>query len=141
MKIFDIGLGGAVGWMLLSGLTTTPARADLTICNRSDQNANVARAWLNNDWQAEGWFYVRPGECKKIMTNQARFPTAHLHIMNDEGSPWILKPESGALPTRELCVKNVKFAHTNAAGNCLEDMYPTSFQKIPITSKFTVNLD
>ena len=121
-------------------VTAAPARANLTICNKSNQRTNVARAWLNNNWQAEGWFYVQPGECRNILTNEARFPTAHLYIMNDQGSPWRLEQPDGALPTRSICVKKVKFAHTNASGNCIQNMFPLPFQKIPIRRAFTVNL-
>lgn len=135
-QIFKIGLGVL---SIAAALLVKPssANANVIVCNKSNQNANVARAWLNDNWQAEGWFYVRPGECKKIITNKARFRTAHLYIMNDDGSPWNL----GKSPSsKAICVKTKRFAHTNASGNCINDMYPVNFQKIPIRNRFTVNL-
>ncbi len=49
-------------------LAGTPANADLRLCNRTASTVGVALGYKDdNGWASEGWWNIRPGECKTLL--------------------------------------------------------------------------
>lgn len=56
---------------ILGCLAAAPAQAGLKFCNNTNAIQNVAIGFQNknNDWQSEGWWVMKPGECKTVIGN------------------------------------------------------------------------
>ncbi len=59
--------------MAISIGVTTPASAELKFCNETSANRSVAVAFSEDKrWQSEGWWIVKPGECKTVVSGDLR---------------------------------------------------------------------
>jgi len=55
--------------MLAGCFLTSPAQAGLKFCNQTSDTQNVSIGYQNknDDWQSEGWWVLRPDECKIVL--------------------------------------------------------------------------
>ena len=53
---------------------TEPAHAGLKFCNNTGatQNVSVGFQNKNDDWQSEGWWVLRPDECKTVVAGELK---------------------------------------------------------------------
>ncbi len=57
-----------VSTMMAIGVNTVPARADLKLCNNTENKVGVAIGYKDNEgWASEGWWTVEPEKCLTLL--------------------------------------------------------------------------
>jgi uncharacterized membrane protein len=66
------------------------ARADFTVCNRSNQNASVAFGFLEEPrgWASAGWFNINPGACTVIYNGELKQRYYYVYATGNNGGVW-----------------------------------------------------
>jgi uncharacterized membrane protein len=100
------------GFLIL--LMASPARAELTLCNRTsyrldaaiglDKHANVA---------TRGWFRIDPGQCRQVVDGTLDADLVYVHARTPPVYGSAPMPQSGHA---ELCIRDGDFEIANARG-------------------------
>jgi uncharacterized membrane protein len=95
-------------------VAAAPARADLTLCNRTSYRMQAAigierRAAV----ETRGWFKVDPGECRKVVDGTLDADMTYVHARAPAVYGAAPLPESGEA---ELCVRNGDFEFPDGRG-------------------------
>jgi uncharacterized membrane protein len=104
-----------LAWLgLLVLLAATPARAQLTLCNRTsylmhtaiglEKGANVA---------TRGWFRLEPGQCKQVVDGPLDADTVYVHARTPPVYGNAPLPQNGET---ELCIRAGEFTIADARG-------------------------
>jgi uncharacterized membrane protein len=120
-------------------LATAPARAELTLCNRTsyrldaaiglEQRANVA---------TRGWFRVDPGACRQVVDSALDVDMVYVHARTLPVYGSAPMPQAGHA---ELCIRDGDFVIGNARGCPLSQQVPfTAAQPSQSAKGPTVNL-
>jgi uncharacterized membrane protein len=140
MKLFRgvglIFLSTCMAWIL-----PKPARADLFVCNNSNDKAYVAVAWYESKlWRSWGWKQVYAGRCEKVFTGNIRLTAPYVYIADDNWSPWNIETSS---TYNQFCIRQTTFEIENADGRCSpEGMFPVEFQRVNSNAyDFRINLN
>jgi uncharacterized membrane protein len=116
----------AVLWCAL----TTPARADLQICNRMSYVVETALGIEDKGATAtRGWFRIDPGQCRTVMQGEVQAESLYLHaraLAVYGASPL---PQSGHA---DFCVANENFV-ISAARACRPGHKPARFTQVKPT--------
>ena len=88
---------------VLAGLSS-PAKADLRICNATSGRVGVAIGYLDGPvWVTEGWFNLKPNRCDTIIRGRLASRYFYVHAVDyDRGGDW-----SGP---NILCTRDVEFS-------------------------------
>ena len=103
---------------------TTPAQADLKICNYVSSNVNVAIGYkVKSGWTTEGWWLIEPNSCETILEGDlfARFYYVYA-IEEGTGGYW----DGEAV----MCTKNEKFTINGIADCELRGYRRTGFTEV-----------
>ena len=61
-------IGLAAGALMIMGVTSLPAHADLKLCNRTDSRIAAAVGYKDNKgWVTEGWWTIEPKACATLI--------------------------------------------------------------------------
>lgn len=75
--------------LLLSWFYTTPAAADLRICNQSQNSVAIAIGFRSEKgWQSEGWWLTEPENCAVVFEgplDEQRSQYFYIHAVDDIG--------------------------------------------------------
>jgi len=101
---------------LLGGLlilpAATPARAALTLCNRTSYLMDVAIGLeRQSNVSTRGWFRIEPGQCRKLMDEVLDADLVYVHARTPAIYGSAPLPQSGEA---ELCVRAQDFAIADA---------------------------
>jgi uncharacterized membrane protein len=97
--------------MLAAGLAAPPARADFTVCNKSDQATRVALGRFDGtQWTSQGWWSLTPKTCARLLTGPLQARYYYLYASDDAGGRWEGK-------THFCTAANAKFL-APGRGNC-----------------------
>jgi uncharacterized membrane protein len=93
-----------VSLLVLPGLASSPALADLRICNATSGRVGVAIGYLDGPvWVTEGWFNLKPNRCDTIIRGRLASRYFYVHAVDyDRGGDW-----SGP---NILCTRDVEFS-------------------------------
>lgn len=105
-------------YFILLFFFTTPALADLKVCNDTDNTSGVAVGFIdNNEWVSEGWWHISPSDCSTVIEGDVQHKDYYLFAEDQE--------------TREiwageiyLCTSNIEFK-IRGNNNC----YVRGFEK------------
>lgn len=91
-----------------------PARADLTLCNRTSYRMEAAIGLERRpNVETRGWFRTDPGQCLKVVAGAANADMVYLHARTPEIYGSAPLPQSGHA---EFCVREGAFEIANARG-------------------------
>jgi uncharacterized membrane protein len=77
-------LAGFAGFMAMAA--TTPARADLRVCNESANLISIALGYrAERGWMSEGWWQAPPGDCRVIFQGDLQRRFYYLYAVDDVG--------------------------------------------------------
>ena len=93
-------------------LAATPARADLSLCNRTSYRIEAAIGLEKRPNVAtHGWFRVDPGDCTKVVDGPLDVDMVYLHTRTPAVYGSAPTPQSGNV---ELCIRGGNFEIANA---------------------------
>ena len=120
----------------LAMAAATPALADLRLCNKTTSTVGVALGYKDdNGWASEGWWNIRPGECKTLLEGDLVARYYYVFAIDyDKGGYW-----DGPAT---LCIKNKIFT-IRGRTNCEARGYRTQgFYEVDTGEKtdFTIML-
>ncbi len=108
---FDCFVAAASAALVLTG---TPARAELTLCNRTSYRVDAAIGLEKRaNVETRGWFRLDPGQCRQVVDGALDADMVYVHARTP--------PVYGSAPLpqasqAELCVRDGQFAIANARG-------------------------
>jgi uncharacterized membrane protein len=74
------------GFVLAALLASTPARADLRVCNQSVNQVSVALGYrADKGWQSEGWWVAPPKQCAVVYQGDLHSRFFYLYVADDIG--------------------------------------------------------
>ena len=76
--------------LLLGFALSTPARADLSVCNSTTSRIGVSLGYRDSQgWVTEGWWNLKPNQCEKLLSGRlaARFYYVY-GVDYDRGGEW-----------------------------------------------------
>ena len=70
--------------------TTSPASADLKLCNNTDSRVGVAIGYRDlKGWASEGWWNVSPHSCESLITGDLTSRYYYVYALDyDKGGNW-----------------------------------------------------
>jgi uncharacterized membrane protein len=91
---------------------TAPARAELTLCNRTSYRMDVALGLEKRaNVQTRGWFRLDPGQCRQALDGTLDADMVYLHARSPSVYGSVPLPLSGQA---DFCIKNGDFDIPNA---------------------------
>ena len=82
-------LGLAVILSLGGFLATSPARADLRLCNMTSSRVSIALGYNDGQgWVTEGWWNLRSRACETLLKGQLAGRFYYVHAIADQGGSW-----------------------------------------------------
>jgi uncharacterized membrane protein len=102
----------------LLGLSTHPAAARFSVCNKTANPASIAIGFFNGkDWTSSGWWKVAPGGCAAVIDEPLLARYYYVYAEHEElGGAW-----EG---DRSFCVGTGRFSIAGR-GNCTAHGYET----------------
>ena len=95
-------------------IAAAPARADLTLCNRTSYRMQAAVGIERRaNVETRGWFKVDPGECRKVMDGPLDADMTYVHARTPAIYGSAPLPENGEA---EFCVRDGDFEFPNGRG-------------------------
>jgi uncharacterized membrane protein len=77
-------LAGLAGIMAMAA--TTPARAELRVCNETSNLISIALGYrAERGWMSEGWWQAPPGDCRVLYQGDLQSRFYYLHAVDDIG--------------------------------------------------------
>ena len=69
-----------------AGLATTPAKADLRVCNQTSNSVSIAMGYrAPRGWQSEGWWVAPPAKCATVFEGDLNSRYYYLYVADDIG--------------------------------------------------------
>jgi uncharacterized membrane protein len=103
-----------VAWLggLLILLAATPARAELTLCNRTSYQVEAAIGLEKRaNVATRGWFRIDPGQCRQVVDGALDADMTYVHARTPPVYGAAPMPQTGQA---ELCIRNGDFDIANA---------------------------
>jgi uncharacterized membrane protein len=95
------------------------ARAEYSLCNKTSYALSAALGFVEEDnLLTRGWWRLRPGECKKVITEEIQAGRFYVYAEAIPGHRGELKTWSGGTP---LCVQNDSLFTLRDQSVCSED--------------------
>ena len=113
----------AVALVILLGLAATPARASLTLCDRTSYVLYAATgAAVPGGVQAQGWTRVTPGSCRIVIAGDLTAPPYYLYARSSRAHAGPARAWGG---NASICAKDANFSNRDAvnANSCASDDY------------------
>jgi uncharacterized membrane protein len=137
--VLKMGMAAGLAGVLAVGAGTPDAKAGLRFCNESGRTQNVAVGYQHgDDWASEGWWVLRPGECKVAIGGDLKWRTYYYRI------------KSGGVSRKEganyyFCTKTQPFTiiGTHNRHHCSSrGYYRRGFKKVNVADAldFTINI-
>ena len=105
--------------LTLLALSATGASAKYSLCNKSSYALSAAIGYVDGDRLAtRGWWRLRPGQCKVVLTEQANPGRYFVYAEAIPGHSGPLRTWSGDTP---LCVENSGFFNLRNQDVCRDD--------------------
>ncbi len=99
---------------LLILLASAPARAELTLCNRTSYQVDAAIGLEKRaNVSTRGWFRIDPGQCRQVLDGALDADLVYVHARTPPVYGSAPMPQTGQA---ELCIRNNDFAIDNARG-------------------------
>lgn len=106
----------AIFAIVLTGLAATSARAEYSLCNKTSYALNAAIAYAKGDViETRGWWPLRPGQCRIVLTDQIRAGDYYIYGEAIEGHRGNQRVWTGETP---LCVREEGFFTLENRGPC-----------------------
>ncbi|MCB1516836.1 MAG: DUF1036 domain-containing protein [Hyphomicrobiaceae bacterium] len=121
--------------LFLSLIATSPARADLRVCNQTTNPVSIALGYHSErGWQSEGWWIANPGDCAIVVLGNLQKRYYYLYAVDDiGGGTW----EGSAF----MCTQNESFTIIGVE-DCLARGYErTGFFEADTGEKGTAGTD
>ena len=91
-----------------------PARAELTLCNRTSYQVDAAVALEKRaNVATRGWFRLDPGQCRQVLDGALDADLVYVHARTPPVYGTAPMPQTGQA---EFCVRNTDFSIDNARG-------------------------
>jgi len=89
MRFIAAGLLVAAA-MILTPAVSTPARADLKICNNSGSRVGIALGYKDTKgWASEGWWNIDPKACETLLEGDLIARYYYIYAVDyDKGGSW-----------------------------------------------------
>lgn len=95
-------------------IAAAPARAELTLCNRTSYVLETAIGLeQRNTMATRGWFRIVPGQCSRVMDEPIETELVYVHARTSPVYGTAPLPQSGHT---DLCVNDQNFVQANARG-------------------------
>lgn len=93
----------------LSAASSTPARADLKLCNFTPSRVGIAIGYKQGkEWITEGWWNVLSQSCETLVTGELSARFYYIHALDyDRGGEWAGKIEM-CTADKTFTIKGVK---------------------------------
>jgi uncharacterized membrane protein len=102
------------GVCLTALLAATPARAGLTLCNRTSYRVDAATGLEKRaNVSTRGWFRIDPGQCRQVLDGALDADLVYVHARTPPVYGTAPMPQTGQA---ELCIRHDDFAIDNARG-------------------------
>jgi uncharacterized membrane protein len=99
---------------LLILLASTPARAELTLCNRTSYQVDAAIGLEKRaNVSTRGWFRIDPGQCRQVLDGAFDADLVYVHARTPPVYGSAPMPQTGQA---ELCIRNNNFTIDSARG-------------------------
>jgi uncharacterized membrane protein len=86
-------------------LAATPARAGLTVCNKSAAPAKVALGRFNGtEWMSEGWWQIPPNHCSELAAGRLDARYYYLYATDGAAGTWEGKSRFCAAPAERFAI-------------------------------------
>lgn len=97
-------LAAALSVFLSVTAATTPARADLKLCNSTEARVGVAVGYQDKEgWATEGWWNIASQTCETLLKGEVPSRFIYVHAVDyDRGGEWI--------GTNMMCTSDKSFA-------------------------------
>ncbi len=120
--------------LLLFVVTTGNADAKYSFCNKSSYALSAAIGYVDGDRLAtRGWWRLRPGQCKVVLTEQAKPGRYFVYAEAIPGHKGALRTWSG---DTALCVENAGFFNLRNQDVCRDDpMRQRRFFNVEVTEQ------
>jgi len=83
------GRTSALSALCLSLLTIAPARADLRMCNNTQNRVSVAIAYTDGQgWVSEGWWNLKSLDCVTLLRGALAAQYYYVYAMDERGGEW-----------------------------------------------------
>lgn len=70
-------------------LASSPARADLRLCNDASTRVSVALSYTDGkNWITEGWWNLKPAACETLLRGQLAAQFYYVYAMDERGGEW-----------------------------------------------------
>jgi uncharacterized membrane protein len=81
---------GVLGALMLLGIVSTPALADLKLCNNTASRVGVAIGYKDKEgWATEGWWTFEPGKCLPLLKGDLIAKYYYIYAVDyDKGGSW-----------------------------------------------------
>jgi uncharacterized membrane protein len=109
-------VAGLLGTLFLLGLATSPAKADLKLCNNTSSKVGVAIGYKDKEgWASEGWWTAEPQKCQSLLKGTLIARYYYVYAVDyDKGGSWGGKAM--------LCIRDKIFT-IRGIENCVERGY------------------
>lgn len=79
-----------LAFLVISGLSAEPARAELRLCNKTDSQVGIAVGYRNKvDWSTEGWWNLPANSCETLIPGQLASRYYYIYAIDyDQGGEW-----------------------------------------------------
>ena len=91
-KTFSVSrMAGRVAATAALMIASSPAQADLTVCNQTDYPVGAAIAYQQNtNWISQGWWSLEAGQCKVLLAGPLAAQYYYLHAVHYQvGGLWL----------------------------------------------------
>src|SRR5262245_56577149 len=93
-------------------LVTVPARAELTLCNRTSYRVEAAIGLEKRaNVATRGWFRLDPGQCRQVLDGSLDFEMVYLYARTPMVYGSAPRPQSGQA---DFCIRDADFDIANA---------------------------
>src|SRR5271166_2525346 len=83
------GRTSALSALCLSLMTIAPARADLRMCNNTQNRVSVAIAYTDGQgWVSEGWWNLKSLDCVTLLRGALAAQYYYVYAMDERGGEW-----------------------------------------------------
>jgi len=122
-------IGSLCGLVFVVAAVVSPARAGLTLCNRTSSVLYAAAAALTvPDLTVKGWTRLTPGACAEALNGDLHAQQYFLYAKTSRAHSGTPRAWSG--PTN-ICIKDTDFSQAVAFGaRCSGDFYETGFAPV-----------
>jgi uncharacterized membrane protein len=88
--MFERVVAAGFAAVLMMGLGSVAARADLKLCNKTESRVGVALGYKDKDgWASEGWWNVPPNKCEVLLKGALIARYYYIFAVDyDKGGSW-----------------------------------------------------